>query len=84
MLLRRVWTGAPLAAPFAMQMTPPSFGPQGGRLLVTNWGNGRGNWFDLSTESTTTQPLLLGGAPFAELGIRGTTFGGPSVQEQST
>ena len=38
--LRRV-DRAPLAAPFAMLMPCPSFGPLGGKLLVANYGDGR-------------------------------------------
>lgn len=75
-LLRRVWTGAPLAAPFAMLYPRASFGPLGGKFLVANYGDGRIWGFDLSTTNTTMQAFNLNnGAAFSEPGIRGVSLG---------
>jgi len=49
--VRRIATGAVLDSPWGLAIAPSSFGALAGDLLVGNFGDGKINAFDLSTDS---------------------------------
>jgi uncharacterized protein (TIGR03118 family) len=69
--LGRVGTQGTLDAPWGLAIAPTTFGAYAGDLLVGNFGDGRINVFDLSTNSFVAQLLGVDGNPLAIDGLWG-------------
>ena len=67
--LGRVGSGGTLDAPWGMAIAPSSFGAFAGDLLVGNFGDGRINVFDQSTNSFLGQLLDASASPLAIDGL---------------
>jgi uncharacterized protein (TIGR03118 family) len=67
--------GGPLDSPWGLALTPASFGPFGGALLVGNFGDGLINAFDPLIGSFLGQLLDAQGDPIGNAGLRGLSFG---------
>jgi uncharacterized protein (TIGR03118 family) len=76
-LLARVARKGPLNAPWGMALSPRSFGPFGGDLLVGNFGDGRINAFRRHGAGWAYDGALhdLHGEPLVLSGIWGLAFG---------
>lgn len=70
-LLGRVATQGTLNSPWGLAIAPSSFGQFAGDLLVGNFGDGRINAFDLSTDSFAGQLAGPGGNPLQIDGLWG-------------
>lgn len=81
-LLRRIATGGRLNAPWAIAVTPTSFGSVSNRLLVGNFGDGRINIFDLNKSRSYGQLQGLDGKPISIDGLWSLGFGN-GVMDQS-
>jgi uncharacterized protein (TIGR03118 family) len=68
-LLGRVATGGTLDAPWGLALAPSSFGTLAGALLVGNFGDGRINAFDASSNAFLGQILGADGQPLAIDGL---------------
>jgi uncharacterized protein (TIGR03118 family) len=73
--LGRVATGGTLNSPWGLALAPASFGPLAGDLLVGNFGDGRINAFDLSTDSLVGQLLGTDGSELTIDGLWALTVG---------
>ncbi len=73
--LGRVGTGGTLNSPWGLAIAPGSFGEFGGDLLVGNFGDGRINAFDLSTNTLVDQLQAVGGGALSIDGLWGLTVG---------
>ncbi len=67
--------GGPLDDPWGIALTPPSFGPFDGALLIGNEGDGHISAFDPLTGQFLGQFLDAQGNPIANTGLWGLTFG---------
>ena len=74
-LLSRVATQGTLNSPWGLAIAPASFGTLAGDLLVGNFGDGRINAFNLTTDSFVEQLLGTNGLPLAIDGLWGLTPG---------
>lgn len=68
-LLGRIATGGTLDAPWGLAFAPSSFGTLAGALLVGNFGDGRINAFDASSNAFLGQILGADGQPLAIDGL---------------
>ncbi|MGH8797785.1 MAG: TIGR03118 family protein, partial [Caldimonas sp.] len=68
-LLSRVATGGTLDAPWGLAIAPSSFGAMAGALLVGNFGDGRINAYDATTDAFLGQVLDAANAPLAIDGL---------------
>ncbi len=73
--LDRVGTGGALNSPWGLAIAPASFGQFAGDLLVGNFGDGRINAFDLTTNTFSGQLLGLSGSELTIDGLWGLTIG---------
>lgn len=73
--LGRVGSGGTLNSPWGLALAPMSFGPLAGDLLVGNFGDGRINAFDLSTDTFVGQLLGTDGSELTIDGLWGLTVG---------
>jgi uncharacterized protein (TIGR03118 family) len=73
--LGRVGSGGTLNSPWGLALAPMSFGPLAGDLLVGNFGDGRINAFDLSTDTFVGQLLGIDGSELTIDGLWGLTVG---------
>lgn len=73
--LGRVGTGGTLDSPWGLALAPGSFGQFAGDLLVGNFGDGRINAFDLTTNTLVDQLHAVGGGPLNIDGLWGLTVG---------
>jgi len=74
-LLGRVATQGTLNSPWGLAIAPTSFGPFAGDLLVGNFGDGRINAYDLTTNSFVGQLSGAGAQPLSIDGLWGLTIG---------
>ena len=74
-LLRRIATGATLNAPWGLALAPAGFGEFSHALLVGNFGDGRINAFDASTDAFLGQLTDPVGKPITIDGLWGLQFG---------
>jgi uncharacterized protein (TIGR03118 family) len=70
-----VATGASLNAPWGLAIAPDSFGAWAGALLVGNFGDGRINAFDSTSNTFLGQVSGAGGQPLAIDGLWAITPG---------
>lgn len=73
--LGRVATQGTLNSPWGLAIAPASFGQFAGDLLVGNFGDGRINAFDLSSDAFIGQLLGLNGSELTIDGLWGLTVG---------
>ncbi len=73
--LGRVATQGTLNSPWGLTIAPASFGQFAGDLLVGNFGDGRINAFDLSSDTFAGQLLDQNGNPLTIDGLWGLTIG---------
>lgn len=73
--LGRVASQGTLNSPWGLAIAPPSFGQFAGDLLVGNFGDGRINAFDLSSNAFVGQLLGLNGSELTIDGLWGLTVG---------
>lgn len=73
--LARVGSNGTLNSPWGLAQAPMSFGAIAGDLLVGNFGDGRINVFDLSSDAFIGQLLGVGGIPIEIEGLWGLIAG---------
>jgi uncharacterized protein (TIGR03118 family) len=83
-LLRRIASGGTLDAPWGLALAPANFGEFSNDLLVGNFGDGRINAYNPTTDAflgqlmTPTGPLSIDGLWAIAFGGGGTASSGPS------
>ena len=82
-LLSRVGTQGTLDSPWGLTLAPSNFGAYSGDLLVGNFGNGRINAYNLSTNSFVGQLSLIGGGLVTIDGLWGLTTGNNAASGSS-
>jgi uncharacterized protein (TIGR03118 family) len=73
--LSRIGTNGTLNSPWGLALAPLGFGPASGDLLVGNFGDGRINAFDLSSNAFIGQLADSSGNPLVIQGLWGLIFG---------
>jgi uncharacterized protein (TIGR03118 family) len=80
-----VTAGGALNAPWGMAVAPSNFGTYSGKLLVTNFGDGKINAYDPATGAATGPLGKADGTAIAIDGLWGIAFGpGPNSQPTNT
>ena len=73
--LGRIGSNGSLNSPWGLEIAPASFGAFSGDLLVSNFGDGTINAFDLGTNAFVGQLLDTGGIPLTIDGLWDLAFG---------
>jgi len=82
-LLANLISQGALNSPWGMAMAPASFGPFGGSLLVSNFGDGKINAFNPTTGKLNGTLNDLKGNPIAIVGIWSINFGSGARNEDA-
>lgn len=75
LLKQLIKSGGMLNAPWGVALAPADFGALSGRLLVSNFGDGRINAFGISTGQFGASLSDAHGNPLSVPGVRGIVFG---------
>ena len=75
LLKQLIKSGGVLNAPWGVALAPADFGSASGRLLVSNFGDGRINAFGISTGQFGSALSDAHGNPLSVPGVRGIVFG---------